>query len=391
MTLLSVVVPVYRTPTLAQRCLDSLLHQPHADIQVLAVDDCSPDGTGHVLDRYAARDPRVTVLHLPERVGPGPARNAGLAHVSGEYVWFVDGDDEVAPDCLPDIVERLTATRPDVLVVDHARLCGDRRIVRHGMNRILREAPTVFRASEYPEVMRLAPRAWNKVVRRHFLTGWNLRFPTGYYEDIPVAYPLLAGADRISALDRVCVLHRQRRCTYVQRAWGPQHLELLGQYELAFQRLIALGDRAEPLLPIVFDRAVRQLLTMLDRDGIGDGFRRPYFQQAGKLCSLYQPAGYHGPRGALDRLRYRLLAQGSWPMYHRLWRAHKLLRTVRPALHWPWHGGPAGPGYGGHQHPVGRRHRIAPGAVTAALPTLMCPGTGRAVDVEEGWRRPRVR
>lgn len=388
MTLLSIVMPVYRAAGPAQRSLDALLSQSFSNIQVLAVDDGSRDGTGHLLDSYAARDPRVDVLHLPERVGAGQARNAGLAHARGEYVWFIDSGDILADGSLADIADRLTGTRPDVLVVEHARLVGGRRVLHHISGRILRDAPPTFRATEYPDILRVAPRARNKIVRQQFLSGWNLRFPTGYYEDIPVAYPLLVGADRIATLDRVCLLHRQRT-SRARGGWGPQHLELLGQYELTFQRLMALGDRAEPLLPIVFDRAVAHLLTMLGSgDKVGAGFRRPYFQQAGKLCALYQPAGYAGPRRVVDRLAYRLLSQGSWPMYQSLWQAQQLLRTVGPALHRGAHGLRAGLSRAGHLS-AGRRQRIASGPLPSvpSLHPLSWPAIGVATDLEERWSR----
>ncbi|MFF0226344.1 glycosyltransferase family 2 protein, partial [Streptomyces sp. NPDC004629] len=67
----SVIVPVFKVQGYLRECLDSLLGQSYTDFEVIAVDDCSPDGCGAILDEYAARDPRVTVLHLPENVGLG--------------------------------------------------------------------------------------------------------------------------------------------------------------------------------------------------------------------------------------------------------------------------------------------------------------------------------
>ena len=96
-TLLSVVVPVYKVQGYLRQCLDSLLEQPFTDFEVVAVDDCSPDGSGDILAEYAARDPRIKVLTLEQNVGLGRARNAGLDVAVGEYVWFLDSDDWLAP------------------------------------------------------------------------------------------------------------------------------------------------------------------------------------------------------------------------------------------------------------------------------------------------------
>ena len=90
---LSIVVPTWRAERYLPRCLDSALAGTDDRIEVVGVDDASPDGSGALLDAYARRDHRVRVLHLATNTGLGPARNAGLAQARGRYVWFVDADD----------------------------------------------------------------------------------------------------------------------------------------------------------------------------------------------------------------------------------------------------------------------------------------------------------
>ena len=90
---ISVVLPVSGVEEYLAGCLDSVLGQPVAGVEVIAVDDASPDRCGEILDARAREDTRLRVIHLTESVGPGPARNLGLAQATGEYVWFVDPDD----------------------------------------------------------------------------------------------------------------------------------------------------------------------------------------------------------------------------------------------------------------------------------------------------------
>src|SRR5262245_52244643 len=104
---ISVVVPVHRVAEYLPGCLDSILDQSFTDFEVIAVDDGSPDQCGKVLDAYARRDRRVRVTHLDRNIGLGRARGAGFYVSTGEYVWFVDGDDEVAQDALQAIADRL--------------------------------------------------------------------------------------------------------------------------------------------------------------------------------------------------------------------------------------------------------------------------------------------
>ncbi|HEX6390934.1 MAG TPA: glycosyltransferase family 2 protein, partial [Solirubrobacteraceae bacterium] len=111
---LSVVLVVHGEQAHLDEIASSALH---ADVELVVVDDASPDHGPELLDALAARDDRVRVHHLAERVGLGEARNLGLELARGEHVWFVNASDVVAPQ---GVLERLEETSPDVL------LLGDR-------------------------------------------------------------------------------------------------------------------------------------------------------------------------------------------------------------------------------------------------------------------------
>ena len=110
MELISVIIPVYKTESYLERCIDSVLAQTWTNLQIIAVDDGSPDRSGAILDEYAKRDPRVTVIHQKNK-GVSAARNAGLAAASGDYIGFVDSDDALEPDMYEVLIPRNT-TRP---------------------------------------------------------------------------------------------------------------------------------------------------------------------------------------------------------------------------------------------------------------------------------------
>ncbi|WP_203965905.1 bifunctional glycosyltransferase/CDP-glycerol:glycerophosphate glycerophosphotransferase [Actinocatenispora thailandica] len=311
MPLLSVVVPAYDVQDYLGECLDSLLTQRFTDVEVIGVDDCSPDGSGRVLDEYAARDPRLRVLHLPVNRGLGPARNAGLAAATGEYVWFVDSDDWVDEQSLARIAARLAATEPDVLLLGHEINHPDLRVQRDPGDALLTGLPATCTAAERPEVFRVFPSAWNKVVRREFLLGLGIDYPAGWYEDLPVSYPMLAAAGSIAATDAVCYHYRQRGGSILATG-GARNLDLISQYELAFARLAALGEAAAPLVPVLYRVMVKHLFVLLGSGRIGAADRRAYFRRASDLARRLRPAGFVPPAGG-DGVRYRLLVSGSWP------------------------------------------------------------------------------
>ncbi|WP_328451849.1 CDP-glycerol glycerophosphotransferase family protein [Streptomyces sp. NBC_00386] len=240
----SVIVPVFKVQGFLRECLDSVLEQSYTDLEVIAVDDCSPDGCGAILDEYAERDPRVRVLHLPENVGLGRARNAGMPLAGGDYLFFLDSDDTLTPGALRAVADRLDETAdPDVLVFDYARTYWWGGTRRNVLARVLAEAgPGTFTAAEHPEILDLLMVVWNKVYRRAFVGREGFAFPPGYYEDTPWTFPVMLSAERIAALDRICLAYRQRRQGNILSTTSRKHFDIHDQYERVFA---FVGSRPE--------------------------------------------------------------------------------------------------------------------------------------------------
>ncbi|MER7689003.1 CDP-glycerol glycerophosphotransferase family protein [Streptomyces sp. NPDC097610] len=232
----SVIVPVFKVQGFLRECLDSVLDQSYTDIEVIAVDDCSPDGCGAILDEYAAREPRLRVLHLPRNVGLGRARNAGMPYATGDYLFFLDSDDTLTPGALRAMADRLDETAdPDVLVFDYARTYWWGGTRRNALAQVLAEGGDgCFTAAEHPEILDLLMVVWNKVYRRAFVEREGFTFPPGYYEDTPWTFPVLLSAERIATLDRICLNYRQRRQGNILSTTSRKHFDIHDQYERVF-------------------------------------------------------------------------------------------------------------------------------------------------------------
>ncbi|SCF02982.1 CDP-glycerol:poly(glycerophosphate) glycerophosphotransferase [Micromonospora haikouensis] len=330
MTLISFVVPAYRVQAYLSECLDSILGQPFDDVEVIGVDDHSPDGSGDILADYAARDHRVHAVRLDDNVGLGPARNIGLDRAGGEYVWFVDGDDWLAPDCLAEVAARLRRTRPDVLLVDHVRVRWDGRATRSALADVLPTPPgeETFRLAERPETLRLLHTAWNKLVRREFLVDLGLRFEPGWYEDVAFSYPLLLAAERIGVLDRVCLNYRQRRAGAITRTRGDRHFEVFVQWHRVFRWMDGRTPPVDGLRPAVFERMIWHYLTVLGNgERIAPELRSAFFDRiAADHARWLPPGGYPAPPG-VEGLKHRLVAAGRWRTFSAL-RAANQAREV---------------------------------------------------------------
>lgn len=115
--LISVIVPVYNTENYLPNCIESILNQTHSKLQILLVDDGSTDSSGAICDEYAMRDNRITVVHKSNE-GVSKARNTALDLVKGDFVGFVDSDDEIHPEMYEILLDNLSSNNADISICD---------------------------------------------------------------------------------------------------------------------------------------------------------------------------------------------------------------------------------------------------------------------------------
>ena len=120
---ISVIVPIYNVEPYLSECLDSLCGQTLRNIEIIGVDDGSTDGSGALLDEYAAKDKRIIAVHQ-KNAGVSAARNAGMRLARGEYLAFVDGDDWMERTAYEDILQKLQGRRPDIVIFRHTSIYG---------------------------------------------------------------------------------------------------------------------------------------------------------------------------------------------------------------------------------------------------------------------------
>ncbi|MGC5401451.1 bifunctional glycosyltransferase/CDP-glycerol:glycerophosphate glycerophosphotransferase [Streptomyces sp. DT20] len=312
---LTLIVPAYNVQGYIGECLDSVLQQDFTDFEVIGVDDCSPDGSGAILDTYAERDARVRVLHLTENVGLGHARNAGMDEATGDYLLFLDSDDTLAPGSLTAIAARLDATDdPDVLVFDYTRTYWDGRLLRNKRAELLDESgPAVFALADRPQLLDLLQIVWNKAYRRAFVTGHGFRFPPGYYEDAPWTFSSLISAETIAVLDRSCVLYRQRReGGNILRTVSRKHFDVFDQYDRVFAYLDARPE-LDSWRPALFRKMTDHFLTVLEKPGrLPQSARAEFFHRAAKDYRSRLPEDFQRPLGGKG-YKYALLGLDSYP------------------------------------------------------------------------------
>ncbi len=332
MPLISVVIPVHGVEDYLDRCLDSVLGpagqaaggRPAGSLEVIAVDDASPDRCGAIL--AARQDPRLRVLTTTTAVGPGPARDLGAKEATGEYVWFVDGDDELADGALAAVAGALTTLRPDALVIDFENLYPDGSVGPSGGAEYLRgSAAEPLRGGEAgaladrPALIHLTMTAWSKVFRREFLAGLGVSFGSAGpapHEDVPVTTLALLTAGRIGVLDRICYRYRRSRRGSYLAAVSDANFNIFGSYEKVFKYLAERAKLRAPVTPavyaVVFERAIWHYTTLIPL--VPRRRRREFFHRISADFRRWRPDGFRFPRGPRG-LKFRLAARDAYWAY----------------------------------------------------------------------------
>ena len=198
---ISIVMAVYDGAAQIRRALASLRGQSFADWELLIVDDASRDDTGPLAERFAADDPRVRVHRLSRNVGPGSARNTGLAAARGEWITVLDGDDAYEPDRLRVLIDRAVSDDLDV-VADNLTLYDETTAQSLGpafglAGEHCALTPHRLVENDCPPRM-IVPGQLKPFVRRAFLVATGVRYPEDIRvgEDFQFLFDLLERTDR---------------------------------------------------------------------------------------------------------------------------------------------------------------------------------------------------
>ena len=203
--LISVIVPIYKVENYLTRCLDSLSGQSLTDIEILLIDDASPDRCGSICDVFAKKDARFRVFHNKENKGLAAARNIGIDNASCEWLMFVDSDDWVHEDFCKTAYECAINYSVDLVMFNY-QYVKNGVLYNYGHNNVLSGYKN---HDEAIELLLKNPAIWNKLYRKELFNG--VRFPEGkLFEDTVTTYKLFLNTSKIYYLDKALYFYRFR-------------------------------------------------------------------------------------------------------------------------------------------------------------------------------------
>ena len=214
--LVSVIVPVYKVEECLVRCLDSLCRQSLTNIEIILIDDASPDQCGDICEQYAAKDVRFKVLHHVENRGLSASRNTGVRLAKANYLMFLDSDDWVHEDFCKDAYECSKRYDADLVMFRFQRIgypktytLGKRFSRRNTESNISSGYKSHLEALDLL-LQDVGPGAWNKLYRKELFNSFL--YPEGfYYEDVGTTHKAICHAKRIYYLNKVLYYHNYRK------------------------------------------------------------------------------------------------------------------------------------------------------------------------------------
>lgn len=242
---ISVIVPVYKVEPYLDKCVSSIVNQTYKNLEIILVDDGSPDNCPAMCDAWAEKDSRIRVIHKTNG-GLSDARNAGMTVATGELMAFVDSDDWIAPDMYEYLYQRLTEDNSDIAA------CGVQMVWENKTpSRMLtRDGNCVLNQEEAMraiiEESWLKQPVWYKLYKTDLIR--DILFPMGKcHEDVFWSYQAVGSAKKVSVSDHVGYYYLQRGGSIMGAGYSLKRLDAV---EAKVQRCAYIQERFPALSPL---------------------------------------------------------------------------------------------------------------------------------------------
>lgn len=231
-SLISIIIPIYNVEPYLRRCLDSVVNQTYTNLEIILIDDGSPDNCPQICDEYAAKDNRIIVIHK-ENGGLSDARNAGLTICKGDYISFIDSDDWVDEKYIEVLLSLAINKSADIAIAENIKTKSQIHIKDRNVT------TTAFTSKE--ALLKLFCKkniafivSWGKLYKKELFD--NLRFPVGkYHEDEFTTYLLFYKSTSIAYTSQVLYYYYSRESSIMATQHPYDALEAFEQRYLFFK------------------------------------------------------------------------------------------------------------------------------------------------------------
>ena len=286
--LISIIIPIYNVEQYLRRCVDSVLQQTYTNLEIILVDDGSPDNCGRICDEYAQADSRVRVIHKTNG-GLSSARNAGLDIMTGEYLMFVDSDDYLSLDCVEYLFEIIKRFSAQISIGNYTETRSNQYEFKQGQECLELISGRECCERQYGENSVQYISSCFKLYARAIFA--ELRFPEGLlHEDEGTTYKALYSCDKVAVSQRVVYAYYYNPKSITKRPKKKNYQDMCIVLNEQIQFYQEHGEK-------VFEARVRSRYCI-------------------HAATHYLPKGYYGEP--------KVIAQNSKQMYKGVWHVKEI-------------------------------------------------------------------
>ena len=279
--LISIIIPVYKVEKYLEKCIQSVINQTYENLQIILVDDGSPDNCGKICDEYAKKDHRIEVIHKSNG-GLSDARNKGLEIAKGEYIGFVDSDDYIEADMYEVLYNLLKQYNADVSICNFYTVSQGKIAIKNADNGI-NEYNRIEILKEILSDRNIQSYAWNKLYKKELFD--EIKYPIGKkYEDIGTTFYLLEKCNKVVVTGKSEYYYINRQDSIVNNVTEStitDYIELIMQrYDYIEENIKELSSYNKDYLKRILKTAEKDIKSLNE---VGDYTKKKYEELDNKV------------------------------------------------------------------------------------------------------------
>lgn len=282
--LISIIIPVYKVEKYLEKCIQSVINQTYENLQIILVDDGSPDNCGKICDEYAKKDHRIEVIHKSNG-GLSDARNKGLEIAKGEYIGFVDSDDYIEADMYEVLYNLLKQYNADVSICNFYTVSQGKIAIKNADNGI-KEYNRIEILKEVLLDNNIKSYAWNKLYKKELFD--EIKYPIGKkYEDIGTTFYLLEKCNKVVVTGKPEYYYINRQDSIVNNVTEStitDYIELIMQrYDYIEENIKELSSYNKNYLKRILKTAEQDIKSL---NKVGDYTKKKYEELYNKVQKI---------------------------------------------------------------------------------------------------------
>jgi glycosyltransferase involved in cell wall biosynthesis len=272
--LVSVVIPIYNVEQYLNESIDSVLAQTYKKLEIILVDDGSPDNSGKIADEYAVKDKRIKVIHK-KNGGLSDARNAGIKIATGEYITFIDSDDYVHVKFIDILLDSALGQEIDIVQCNSTR-DETKMTTSNKKQRVITGAQAFISLMNYSTIL---PTAWGKLYKTKLFSENGIKYPIGKkFEDTYTTYKLCYFAKKVSTVEGKLYFYRKNSNSIMSTKINERDIEMVEGYIAQLEQFIRSNDIEIDNRTLSKQKAYRYL-SLCQRASLNKEFPKKTYEQ----------------------------------------------------------------------------------------------------------------